>query len=134
MHPSSLLTLLCILTAGSLLAGDITPEDAGKRVGEKVTIRGTVVQAIYSKSKNGYLNFGDKYPNQIFAVAVLNAKTPALLANGPGRLTELQGKEIAVTGTIELYEGNRQGLKIACIEEIASLKGWIIPRAITRAD
>ena len=105
---SFLLTLFFVLAAGSLFAGDITPEDAAKHIGEKVTVRGTVIQAVYSKAKNAFLNFGNKYPNQVFSIAVLNAKTPALLANGPGWLTELQGKEISVTGTIELYEGKPQ--------------------------
>ena len=105
---SFLLVLLCVVAAGSLFAGDITPEDAAKHIGEKVTVRGTVIQAVYSKAKNAFLNFGDKYPNQVFSIAVLNAKTPALLANGPGWLTELQGKEISVTGMIELYEGKPQ--------------------------
>lgn len=107
----------CILTAGPLLAGEITPENAGKHVGEKVTVRGVVIQAVYSpglgkagqapniKNKNAYLNFGAKFPDQVFSVAVLSAKTPALLANGPGWLTELQGREVSVTGTVELHEG-----------------------------
>ena len=112
MRASILSLLLCVVTAASLLAGDITPAEAGKHIGEKVTVRGTVVQAIYSKGKNEtksvYLNFGGKYPDQIFGVVALSVRNSALLANGPGWLTELQGKEIAVTGLVELYEGKPQ--------------------------
>src|ERR1700744_969451 len=117
MRVSLFSLLLLISSVGSLLAADITPADAAKHVGEKVTVRGTVVQAVYRpglakvgqvpnpKNKSVYLNFGAKSPDHVLSVAVLAAKTPALLAGGPAWLTELQGKEIAVTGTIELYEG-----------------------------
>ncbi|MDR3404819.1 MAG: hypothetical protein P4L99_20110 [Chthoniobacter sp.] len=112
MRAPLLSLLFCMVTAASLLAGDLKPEEAGKHIGEKVTVRGTVVQAVYSKAKNDtksvYLNFGGKYPDQIFQVVALSLRNPALLANGPGWLTELQGKEIAVTGTVELYEGKPQ--------------------------
>ena len=108
MRISIVSVVVSLISAGSLLAGDITPEEAGKHVGEKVTVRGVVVQAVLSKTKNGYLNFGAKYPDQVFAAAVIGTRTPALLANGPGWLTELQGKEVVVTGTVELYEGKPQ--------------------------
>jgi len=104
MRASVLSLLLCIATAGSLFAADITPEEAAKHVGEKVTVRGTVFQVFVSKSKNVYLNFGAKFPNQTFAAAVLIQKTPALLADGSDWLTVLEGKEVSVTGTVELYK------------------------------
>ena len=50
---------------------------------------------------------------------MLAAKTPALLAGGPAWLTELQGKEIAVTGTIELYEGKPE-IVLTAKEDIVS--------------
>ena len=70
MRASLLSLLLIVSSVGSLLAADITPADAAKHVGEKVTVRGTVVQAVYSpglaragqvpnpKNKSVYLNFG----------------------------------------------------------------------------
>jgi hypothetical protein len=102
MRASILSLLLCIATAGSLFAGEITPEEAGKHIGEKLTVRGTVFQVFVSKAKNVYLNFGAKYPSQVFSGDVLIEKTPALLADGPAWLLALQGKEVTVTGTIEL--------------------------------
>ncbi|HEY3838275.1 MAG TPA: hypothetical protein VGL72_16965 [Bryobacteraceae bacterium] len=131
MRAPILTLLLGVLSAGSLLATDITPAEAAKHVGEKVTVKGTVVQAVYSpglakvgqipnpKNRSVYLNFGAKYPDHIFSVAVLAAKTPALLAGGPAWLTELQGKEIAVTGTIELYEGKPE-IVLTAKEDIVS--------------
>jgi len=127
MRAPLLSLLLCVVTSGSLFAGEITPEDAGKHVGEKVTVRGTVVQAIYNPglakvglpSPKAYLNFGAKYPDHVFTVAVLSAKTPALLADGPGWLTELQGKEVTVTGTVELYEGKPE-IVLAAREDLVA--------------
>jgi hypothetical protein len=87
MRASILRVLLCLATAGSLFAGDITPEEAGKHIGEKVTVRGMVFQIFVSKGKNVYLNFGAKYPNQVFSAEVLMEKTPALLADGPAWLS-----------------------------------------------
>ena len=104
MRPSFLSLLFVILTTGSLFASDITPEEAAKHVGEKVTVRGTVFQVFVSKSKNVYLNFGATFPNQTFAAAVLIQKTPALLADGSDWLTAREGKEVSVTGTVELYK------------------------------
>lgn len=46
MRASNLSFLLCLLTAGSLFATDITPEEADKHVGEKVTVRGTVFKTV----------------------------------------------------------------------------------------
>ena len=43
-------------------------------------------------------------PNQTFAAAVLIQKTPGPLADGPDWLTVLEGKEVAVTGTVEIYK------------------------------
>ncbi len=70
-----------------------------------VTVRGTVVQVFVSKGTNVYLNFGAKYPNQTFSADVLAKRTPALLSEGTSWLTVLEGKEIAVTGKVELYKG-----------------------------
>ena len=78
MRISILSLVLSLVAAGSLLAGGITPEEAGKHVGEKVTVRGLVGQAVFGKTKNGYLNFGAKNPDQIFAVAVMSTRTPTL--------------------------------------------------------
>jgi len=105
MRASFLSLLLCLATAGVLLAADITPDEAAKHVGEKVTVRGTVIEVFVSKSNNVYLNFGAKFPNQTFSADVLIKKTPALLADGPQWLKELEGKAVNVTGTIELYKG-----------------------------
>ena len=105
MRASFLSLLLCLLTAGSLFATDITPEEAAKHVGEKVTIRGTVFQVFVSKSNNVYLNFGANFPDQTFSADVLIKKTPALLADGPQWLKDLEGEAVAVTGIIDLYKG-----------------------------
>jgi len=75
MRGSFLSVLLFLLTTGTLLAGNITPEETGKHVGEKITVRGTVIQVFVSKSNNIYLNFGANFPNQTFAAAALIQKT-----------------------------------------------------------
>ena len=72
------------------------------------------------------IDFGAKYPDQAFAAAVIGTRTPALLANGPGWLTELQGKEVVVTGTVEKWFGrtiNRIGryLTYACYTVAAAI-------------
>jgi DNA/RNA endonuclease YhcR with UshA esterase domain len=122
MRASLLSLLLVLFTAGSLSAADITPEDAGKHVGERVTVRSTVFQVFVSKSKNVYLNFGAKFPNQTFAAAVLIQKTPALLADGPDWFTALEGKEVAVTGVVELYKGKPE-IVLKAREDVKAAEG-----------
>ena len=105
MRASFLSLLLCLATAGRLFADVVvSPADAAKHVGEKVTVQGTVVQVFLSKGGNAFLNFGAAFPNQSFSADVLAKDTPELLKDTHW-LTALHGAAVSVTGTIRLYMG-----------------------------
>jgi DNA/RNA endonuclease YhcR with UshA esterase domain len=121
MRASFFFLLFCLLTAGNLLAEDITPDDAAKHVGEVVTVRGTVVQVFLSKGGNAYLNFGAAFPNQTFSADVLAKQTPQLLAGGSDWLTVFEGKAVVVTGKIQMYKGKPE-IVITAREDVGLAK------------
>lgn len=92
-----ILSLVLLLFTIPCHAGDIAPADAKAHVGEAVTVKGTVEEVKVS-AKAIFLDFGGKYPNQVFSVVAFNMDwTDALKA--------YQGKPIAVKGTVVLYKG-----------------------------
>jgi hypothetical protein len=66
-----------------------------------VTVEGTVVAVFTSKNGNTFLNFGGRYPNQIFTGWI--PKDSALA--GDTSLSVLEGKTVKITGTVQLYRG-----------------------------
>jgi hypothetical protein len=60
------------------------------------------VVAVSSSAKgNTFINFGGKYPHQIFTGWIPKDSELA----GGSTLAGLEGKKIKITGTIELYRG-----------------------------
>jgi hypothetical protein len=100
----SFTTFLLICLTPGLNAQDlqvIKDSEATQYVGKNVEVRGLVVAVYTSKKGNTFLNFGAKYPNQIFTGYI-----PAGSELSGDRWTvALQGKVIGITGTVEMYQG-----------------------------
>ena len=61
-----LLLPIILLATTYCQAAPILPEEAKEHVGENVSVRGLVEQVSVSKKGHAFLNFGGRYPNQIF--------------------------------------------------------------------
>ncbi len=82
-------------------AQSITPEQAQKHVGEKVTVEGVVMQVTHtSKSNTTFANFCAPYPNHCFAAVVFSASQPSF----PDALS-WKGRKVRVSGVVRLYQG-----------------------------
>ncbi len=77
--------------------------EAAKHVGEDAVVTGLVAGVATSKQGNTYMNFGAAFPNHVFSGSV-HADNAAKV----GDLKQYQGKTLAVTGKIELYNGKPQ--------------------------
>ncbi|MBO5566812.1 MAG: hypothetical protein J5934_06315 [Succinivibrio sp.] len=76
--------------------GAITPEQASSYVGQHKIVCGVVAQTVTKKGFT-YVNFGGKYPKQIFHLYITNPKKY-------NNLNGLTNKEVCAHGKIELYK------------------------------
>jgi len=76
----------------------VTPEEAAQHEGAMVTVKGVVSGQRTAASGVTYLNFGGKYPNQIFSCRAFADKFPE-------GVPACEGKTIEVTGKIKMHEG-----------------------------
>lgn len=97
MKTLSLFSLVLLWSIFPCQAADIAPADAKAHVGESVTVHGTVEEVKVS-AKAIFLDFGGKYPNQVFSVVAFNM-------DWADALKAYQGKTISVKGTVVLYKG-----------------------------
>ena len=94
-------------SVGVAYADPLALEEAGKHVGETVTVCGPVAGAKYAAGVSGgmtFIDFGKPYPNAtltalIFASDRAKFGTPEKTA---------QGKDLCVSGKVELYQGKPQ--------------------------
>ncbi len=99
-----LFLVFCLGLVGSPIHGEepllpvIKPEEASQHEGKLVTVHGVVDGQRDSKKGITYLNFGGRFPNQVFT-CLLKAK------NFPEGAPALEGKTVEVTGLIHMYEG-----------------------------
>jgi hypothetical protein len=103
----TLTTWLLVFLPAALQAQNVPivkDSEAGQYVGKNVEVRGLVVAVYTSKKGNTFLNFGAKYPNQTFTGYIPAGSELA----GDRWTVTLQGKVIGITGTVELYKGNRR--------------------------
>lgn len=78
----------------------ISPAQAVEYAGQEVVLEGVVSQVSVSGKGTTFLNFGGVYPNEVF-YAVIFANNSDLF---PG-VENLEGRNVAVTGMIEIYKG-----------------------------
>jgi hypothetical protein len=86
-------------------AADISPNLAANHIGQTVTVCGVVSQVFVTKQNNVFLNFGGVYPHHLFSAVVGKRRSPQMLADGAQWLKDLEGKDVAVTGEIQIYAG-----------------------------
>ena len=86
-------------------AADISPNLAANHIGQTQTVCGMVSQVFVTKQNSVFLNFGGAYPHHSFSAVVGKRRSPEMLAEGAQWLKDLEGKEIAVTGEIQIYGG-----------------------------
>lgn len=88
-------------------AGQLTAEEASKHVDENGTVCGLVASARFANSLKGqptFLNLGKAYPNQVFTAVIWGGDRSKF--GSPE--TSLSGKQICVTGHIQLYRGKAE--------------------------
>jgi hypothetical protein len=87
--------------------------EAGKHVGDEVTVTGKVASVSKSAKGTVYLNFGDKFPRQTFA-GVVFAKD----ADKVGDLSAFEGQTVALTGRIELSPDGKPQIIIKSPDQV----------------
>ena len=101
-----LMALLCGWFLGSSLPAEegkeeipvITPEEAAQHDGKVVTVKGKVDGQKTAASGATYLNFGGRYPNQVFSCRAFTDKFP-------DGVPACEDKTVEVTGKIKMHEG-----------------------------
>jgi len=91
--------LVFLISCGSLLAGEITPQEAKKHAGEVTTVTGSV-DGFKTLPQEVFLELGGRSPKNTFTVFV-----PAKSGISTTTLQQFEGKKISVTGRIALYRG-----------------------------
>ena len=81
-------------------AKEYSAAEAGKHVGETATVTDKVANVFESKAGNIFLNFGPRYPNQVFTAFI-----PKDSADQFPNVKELNGRTVSITGKIVLYKG-----------------------------
>ena len=97
------LALILFAIAGLALAQEpktYTASEAAKHVGETATVTDKVANVFESNKGNIFLNFGARYPNQVFTAFI-----PKDSADQFPNLKELNGRTVSITGKIVLYKG-----------------------------
>jgi DNA/RNA endonuclease YhcR with UshA esterase domain len=98
--------MLALLIAALSLAAPvkpiptITPAEAAKHVGEQVVVEGTIDQIVTTVNLTTHINFGGRYPNQVFTATILKARQPYFTG-----VKEYEGKLVLVRGLVRLYRG-----------------------------
>lgn len=93
-----LIPAIALLSALSATADAIPFAEAAKHVGAEVTVTGKVSAVRVIPSGMGFVNFGGRVFTAIAKPGTFEA----------GKLEEFMGKDVEVTGTVELYKGSPQ--------------------------
>jgi hypothetical protein len=91
----------------------VAESEAGQHVGEDVAITGKVVAVSKSAKGTTYLNFGDRFPRQVFSGVVL-ARDEAKV----GDTKIYEGKVVTVTGRVELSPDQKPQILITAPTQI----------------
>ena len=92
-----------LLLAAPAQAETIPPAEARDHIGSVMTVEGVVSQVSISKSNTTFINFGGRYPNQVFYAVIFRDNATRFAG-----VSSLEGKTVAVTGAIDLYKGRPQ--------------------------
>lgn len=95
--------LVALFVVTSAIADTISPQEASQHIGEYSTVIGVVRQVSYSRKGTTFINFGSRFPNQVF-YAVIFKRNAGRFSN----THTLEGRTVAITGTIDLYKGKPQ--------------------------
>ncbi len=92
-----ILLAAALISSHAFAEGAIKAEQAASYVGKQKIVCGVVAQTITKKGYT-YVNFGKKYPNQVFHLFITEPKNYSNLAN-------LTNKNVCAFGKIETYKG-----------------------------
>lgn len=95
---------------------------AAEHAGEEATVTGKVVGVSKSQGGTTYLNFGDRFPRQTFSGVVL-----ARDAEKVGDVKQFEGKEVAISGKIEMSPAMKPQIVITAAKRIALASGAADP-------
>ena len=109
--------LLCLIATRADELAVIKDSEAVQYVGKNVEVRGFVVSVTTSPLGTAFINFGREYPNQTFAGFI---EAGSKIATDQW-IAALQGKIIAITGTVELHRGKPE-IKVISIDQIKGLR------------
>jgi TonB family protein len=98
-------TMLALLpTLFSLLAvaapPTITPAEAAQHVGEEVVVRGKIEQIVTALTMTTHINFGGRYPDQVFTGKIFKASQGLFMG-----VKSYEGKVAEVQGVVRMYKG-----------------------------
>jgi hypothetical protein len=99
-----LLVGLWLLAAPLAEAAQLSPEEAGKHVGETTTVCGTVASARFSTRsarQPTFLNLGRPYPDQLFTIVIFGSDRAKF---GAPETTYLR-QRVCASGVITQYKG-----------------------------
>jgi hypothetical protein len=92
-----------LLSTTSAQAASLTPQQAAAHVGQVETVCGVVASAHYAARTHShptFLNLGEPYPWQVFTAVIFGSDRVKF-----GQPETLQGRNVCVSGKIELYRG-----------------------------
>lgn len=78
----------------------ITPYDAGKHIGEYVTVQGQISQVHISRKGNVFINMGGRYPHNAFT-AVVFSRSQFSFQNA----ASWYGRQVRIKGYVKIYHG-----------------------------
>ncbi|HTV35809.1 MAG TPA: OB-fold nucleic acid binding domain-containing protein [Xanthobacteraceae bacterium] len=98
----SILVLSLSVTASAALAEPqtIAPVDVKARIGQTVTVEGTVSDVHVGRSGAAFIDIGGRFPD--------NALTAVIFVDDLGKFPgakALAGKQVAISGPVKLYQG-----------------------------
>jgi DNA/RNA endonuclease YhcR with UshA esterase domain len=87
------------LTAIPALAETIQPADAGKHVGQTVTVEGAVSNVHTTGSGMTFIDMGGRYPDNPFTAVIFSDEVDKF-----PNVDDLDGKTVDITGLVRLYK------------------------------
>lgn len=94
---------IALLLATSVQSETISPREAPRHIGDKMTVEGVVSQISTSSGGTTFINFGGRFPNHVF-YAVIFRKSLHKFED----VQALEGRAVAISGTVDSYKGKPQ--------------------------